>query len=663
MELILTSAGSYPRIGETPDTQRHRRAYAQHERGEISGTEWRAVEDEVAEHVVQEQTAIGLDVVTDGLVRWYDPISHLARHCEGIQINGLLRYFDTNFYFRQPVVSGRIRRREPVLRREFEVARAATDRVVKPVLTGPYSLACGSILEGGYRTRRELTHAYAEVLAQEVADLVHAGAAVIQVDEPYLLRHPEDADLVREGIATLAAARGRAHLALYTFFGDALPLWDDLMAMPVDLVGLDLTYGPKLADRIAEAGAPRTLVLGVVDGRNTKLESRDALLRSPRPRVAGTSGSGGPRPVLRAGAPAASPGPGKAREHGRDRARARGTRREAPMSRAKLERLGLDLPVLPTSTVGSFPKPDYLVEARAKATRNAITRPELDRLERQATEFWVRTQEELGLDVLVDGEQYRGDMVAYFAETMPGFARGGLVRSYGNRYYHKPVMVGPVRWPGPMTVDWWRWTQSLTTRPVKGMLTGPYTLMDWSFDDHYPDRKAACLALAVEVRKEVEALLEAGVRIIQIDEPALSVRPDELGFAVEAMHLVVDGLPAYYVVHACFGAFETIYPGLLDLPVDNLDLAISHSALDLLGMFEKDPFTKDLSLGVLDVHTHSVEAGADVQARIRRGTTVLPADRIWVDPDCGLKTRTVEESRAKLAVMMSAVRAARAELG
>jgi 5-methyltetrahydropteroyltriglutamate--homocysteine methyltransferase len=265
--------------------------------------------------------------------------------------------------------------------------------------------------------------------------------------------------------------------------------------------------------------------------------------------------------------------------------------------------------------------------------------------------------------VLVDGEQYRGDMVAYFAETMSGFARGGLVRSYGNRYYHKPVMVGPVRWPGPMTVDWWRWTQSLTTRPVKGMLTGPYTLMDWSFDDHYPDRMAACLALAREVRKEVEALLEAGVRIIQIDEPALSVRPDELGFAVDAMHLVVDGLPAYYVVHACFGAFETIYPGLLDLPVDNLDLAISHSALDLLAMFEKDPFTKDLSLGVLDVHSHSVEVADDVRSRIRRGTTVLSAERIWVDPDCGLKTRTVEESRAKLGAMMSAVRATRAELG
>jgi 5-methyltetrahydropteroyltriglutamate--homocysteine methyltransferase len=125
------------------------------------------------------------------------------------------------------------------------------------------------------------------------------------------------------------------------------------------------------------------------------------------------------------------------------------------------------------------------------------------------------------------------------------------------------------------------------------------------------------------------------------------------------MHRVVDGLDAYYVVHACFGAFETIYPGLLDLPVDNLDLAISHSALDLLSMFQKDPFTKDLSLGVLDVHTHAVETAAEVRARIDRGIGVLPAERIWVDPDCGLKTRTIDETRAKLGAMMTAVRAAR----
>ncbi len=332
------------------------------------------------------------------------------------------------------------------------------------------------------------------------------------------------------------------------------------------------------------------------------------------------------------------------------------------MSRQKLESLGLTLPILPTSTVGSFPKPPYLTEARAKLARNAITRAELDRLERQATEFWVRAQEELGVDVLVDGEQYRGDMVAYFAELMGGFAPGGLVRSYGNRYYHKPVIVGEVKWPGAMTVAWWRFTQSLTSRPVKGMLTGPYTIMDWSFNDYYPDRKSACLALAREVRKELEALLEAGAKIIQIDEPALSVRPDELPFAVDAMHVVVEGLPAYYISHACFGAFETIYPGLLDLPVDNLDLAISHSALDLLAMFAKDPFTKDLSLGVLDVHTHAVESPDEVKARIMRGAGVLPKERIWVDPDCGLKTRTVDEARGKLASMMAAVRQVRGAL-
>jgi 5-methyltetrahydropteroyltriglutamate--homocysteine methyltransferase len=304
------------------------------------------------------------------------------------------------------------------------------------------------------------------------------------------------------------------------------------------------------------------------------------------------------------------------------------------VSRAKLLDLGLQLPFLPTSTVGSFPKPEYLAEARAKAVRNAITRSELERLERRATEFWVREQEKLGVDVLVDGEQYRGDMVAYFADLM-----------------------------GAMTVDWWRWTQSLTDRPVKGMLTGPYTIMDWSFNDHYPNREAACLALAREVRKELEALLEAGVKIVQIDEPALSVRPDELRFAVEAMHTMIDGLPAYYVTHACFGAFETIYPGLLALPVDNLDLAISHSAIDLLAMFEADPFTKDLSLGVLDVHSHAVESPAEVKARIMRGVNVLPRERIWVDPDCGLKTRTVEEARRKLAAMMAAVEEVRAVLG
>ena len=329
------------------------------------------------------------------------------------------------------------------------------------------------------------------------------------------------------------------------------------------------------------------------------------------------------------------------------------------MSREKLEQLGIDLPIFPTTSVGSFPKPDYLLKARADFAKNKITRAELDQVERRATEFWIRQQEELGVDVLVDGEMYRGDMVAYFAGKLTGFEEGGLVRSYGNRYYHKPIITGEVRWESPMTVDWWKYAQSLTSRPVKGMLTGPYTVMDWSFNEYYPDRKATCLALAVPIRREVEALIQAGAKIIQIDEPASSVRPEELPLIIEAMHVVTDGLPAYFISHLCYGAFETIYPGMLELPVDNFDMEFSNSGLDMLELFRRHRYTKDISFGVVDVHTHVVEPESVVEERLRRGLEVLPKEAVWVDPDCGLKTRTVDEAIGKMRAVVSVAKAFR----
>jgi 5-methyltetrahydropteroyltriglutamate--homocysteine methyltransferase len=278
MRLILTNTGSYPRIGDTPAAQRHRRAYAQRERGELSPADWRAVEDEVTGEVIAEQLAAGVELPTDGQVRWYDPISHLARSLTNVTVNGLLRYFDTNFYFRQPVVRGTITRPGSILASELATARAAAaPREVKPVLTGPYSLAQGSILEGGYGSREALADAYAEIVAQEVADLARAGATLIQIDEPYLLQHPEDLGVVQRNFTVLAAARGGARLACYTYFGDALPLYDDLQHLPVDVLGLDFTYSPKLALRIAEAGSAKALGLGLIDGRNTKLETPEAL--------------------------------------------------------------------------------------------------------------------------------------------------------------------------------------------------------------------------------------------------------------------------------------------------------------------------------------------------------------------------------------------------
>ncbi len=333
------------------------------------------------------------------------------------------------------------------------------------------------------------------------------------------------------------------------------------------------------------------------------------------------------------------------------------------MNRQKLERIGLQLPILPTTTVGSFPKPPDLLEARSKFRRGLISKEELESLEKKATEFWIQTQEELGIDVIVDGEMYRGDMVAFFADVMPGFRDGGLVRSYGNRYYHKPIIIGAVDWPGPITVKWWKFAQTLTSKPVKGMLTGPYTMMDWSFNEYYPDRKSAAMALARAIRREVEALIEAGARIIQIDEPATSVRSDELDIAIEAMQLVVDGLDdAYYITHICYGTFHEIYPDILRHPADNFDFEMSNSDLDMLEAFRTHPFTKDISFGVVDVHSHRIEDVDTVEARIRRALTVLQPEQLWVDPDCGLKTRTIDEAIGKMKAITEATRRVRSDL-
>lgn len=316
-----------------------------------------------------------------------------------------------------------------------------------------------------------------------------------------------------------------------------------------------------------------------------------------------------------------------------------------------------------TTTVGSFPKPPALERARAQRARGEITADALEALEREETARLIRAQEEIGLEVLVDGELYRGDMTTFFAERMDGFVISNPVRSYGNRYYRKPIAVGPIRRTKPLTVDWWRFAQSLTSKPVKGMLTGPYTMMDWSFNEHYRSREAMAMDLAEAVREEALALEAAGARFIQVDEPAVSVRPEELPLAVRALGRAVEGIRAKTITHICYGNFDVIYPALLDLPVDMIDLEMANSRYDLLDRFREHPFTKEIGLGVLDVHSHRVESKEEVKQGLRRALAVLRPEQIYVDPDCGLKTRTVEEARAKLEVMVAAVREVRAEQG
>ncbi len=316
-----------------------------------------------------------------------------------------------------------------------------------------------------------------------------------------------------------------------------------------------------------------------------------------------------------------------------------------------------------TTSVGSFPKPPALLKARTDHAAGRLSDEELGALERQATIDWIRFQEEIGVDILVDGEMYRGDMATFFAEEMDGFAIGGLVRSYGNRYYRKPIAVGAVRRSHPITVDAWKFAQSLTSRPVKGMLTGPYTIADWSFDEHYGSRREFVLDLARAIHDEAMDLAAAGARFVQIDEPAASARMDELPLVAEAMGIVTDGLPVYAITHICYGDFMRAYPTMLDIPVDQIDLEMTNSDFALLDRFREVPFTKHVGLGVVDSHDHRIETVDEVVRGIRLALEVLPPEAIFVDPDCGLKTRTVEEAEAKMRAIVAGVRQVRAELG
>jgi len=318
---------------------------------------------------------------------------------------------------------------------------------------------------------------------------------------------------------------------------------------------------------------------------------------------------------------------------------------------------------LQTTSVGSFPKPEYLTRARTKTSKGEISADELRILEEKATTEWLRFQEEIGIDILVDGEQYRGDMATYFAENLDGTEISGLVRSYGNRYYKKPIIVDELRRRGPISVDWFRFAQGQTKKPVKGMITGPYTMMDWSFDEYYGSREEACLAFAKLLHEEAVALESAGAKVIQVDEPALSTRFDELPLLVKAVGAVTKGLEASSVLHTCYGNYNEIFEYFNKLPVDQLDLEMSNSGLDLLDRFKREPLKKEIAFGVVDVHSHVVEPESLIRERIEKALTIFAPSKLFIDPDCGLKTRSVEEAKAKLRNMTAATRAVRTSHG
>ncbi|MEB3779741.1 MAG: methionine synthase [Desulfurococcales archaeon] len=320
----------------------------------------------------------------------------------------------------------------------------------------------------------------------------------------------------------------------------------------------------------------------------------------------------------------------------------------------------------PTTVVGSYPKLPPSMDAIKRRRKGEISEEEFHRIVREAIRKVVDDHLWAGVDIISDGEQAREDMVVYFAERMKGYREGEWVRVFDNVYFRKPIIVGRVEWVSPMTLEDWRYAVSISQgRPVKGIITGPYTMMEWSFDLHYGDRRELIIDMARVIRREVEELVANGARYIQVDEPALSTRPwrEEAELLGEALEVIFKGLEAKRIVHICYGRLEKILPYILDYPVDQLDLEMKNSNFRLLPYLKEYGFDKELGFGVVDVHSIQVESVEEIKGYIDKLMKMdfISPEKVYVDPDCGLKRLPREIARSKLKNMVEAAKLAREE--
>ena len=621
---------------------------------------------------------------------------------------------------------------------EYREARAAGIETV-PVLLGPLSflLLSKSPEDPGF-DRLSLLPALGEVYADLLRQLAAAGARWVQLDEPVLVqdRDPRELGALTAVYETLARASGDARLLVQTYFGDVDEAFHTLLTLPVAAIGLDLRRGRRNAELVRRHGlAGKHLVAGVVDGRNIwRTDLADTLAELNRLRsvvgedrlIVGSScsllhvpidaeredrldGELGPwlafadqkieeiATLARAlGDPADDAVAERLAASERVAASRRGSRRaREPAVRERLaattdaayrrrspatERRAVQerrfgLPLLPTTTIGSFPQTPELRRARRQRDTGEIDEPAYESVIESTIERVIRLQEEIGLDVLVHGEPERGDMVEHFGRELDGFAftRFGWVQSYGSRYVKPPIIYGDVSRPADMTVRWSRYAQSLTERPVKGMLTGPVTILNWSFVRDDQPRADTCRQIALAIRDETIALEAAGISVIQIDEPALREglplrRRDwtaYLAWAVACFRLATAGVADETQIHThmCYAEFNDVIEAISDLDADVISIENARSGAELLRVFKEHSYEKGIGPGVYDIHSPRVPPADEMAQRLREAVAALPAALVWVNPDCGLKTRRYEETEPSLRHMVEAARGVRADLG
>ena len=342
---------------------------------------------------------------------------------------------------------------------------------------------------------------------------------------------------------------------------------------------------------------------------------------------------------------------------------------QSPFAKRKLkQREALRLPLFPTTTIGSFPQTTEVRNLRARFKKGELTLQQYDAAIEKETEETIRWQEEIGIDVLVHGEFERNDMVEYFGEQLAGFAftKNGWVQSYGSRCVKPPVIYGDVYRPAPMTVRWSAFAQGLTKKHVKGMLTGPVTILQWSFVRNDQPRSKTCTQIALAIRDEVVDLEKAGIKIIQIDEPAiregLPLRkadwPEYLDWAVTAFRISASGVKDETQIHThmCYSEFNDIIQNIADMDADVITIECSRSQMELLDAFADFKYPNEIGPGVYDIHSPRVPSKEEMVVLMEMAKAVIPIDQLWVNPDCGLKTRHWPETKKALIEMVDAAK-------
>jgi 5-methyltetrahydropteroyltriglutamate--homocysteine methyltransferase len=325
------------------------------------------------------------------------------------------------------------------------------------------------------------------------------------------------------------------------------------------------------------------------------------------------------------------------------------------IGRKKLESLGIKLPVYPVMMAGLFPKHEDLKEIRYKVNKGVQPLSELERKEKLSTDLWIREQERSKVDIFVDGGMNRDDAVAFFAKNLGGCRSGGFVRIFENAYYRKPIISAPIEWKTSISVPLWHYAQRLTHKPVKAIITGPYTLMDWSFNEHYSSREELCRDLTTALRKEIAAHIEHGVKIIQINEPAFSAHPDEFPLFTDSLTELTRGFNAYFILYHSYGDLSPFWDKMQNLPVDQFQINHVNSLTSILPVIRKKPSKKDICIGVMEAHALEVETPRLISGRIRDAIKSVPAGQLWFSFDAGLQASSVESAIARLLTLTQLV--------